>query len=171
MLLFPFQRHKDWRRRLAGGMQQQQQQMHQGYGQQPPGQPTGRLCTPREVGDVFKPCPTHHRNLITDSRIGCESQDENAPDLYIPAMAFVTYILVAGDSRTAVSRTLCFLHLRPMLTSFGRSHAVGFTMGVSESDKTKFDPAMLGRTSSFGIVFWVLEVRMCAVKIKIGENQ
>ena len=27
-------------------------------------------------------------------------EDANAPDLYIPAMAFVTYVLVAGTYRT-----------------------------------------------------------------------
>jgi len=54
-------------------------------------------------------------------------EDENAPDLYIPSMAFITYVLAAG-----------------------------FLSGMSAP--SSFSPEMLGRTSSYGIVLWVLEV-------------
>lgn len=116
VLLFPFQKSKDWRRRTTG--QQQVQYGQQGYGQQTaPQQPMGQAqyCSPRE--------------------------DENAPDLYIPFMAFVTYILVAG-----------------------------FCMGVEAKDKTKFSPEMLGRTSSFGCVFWILEILVVKFGVYILHN-
>jgi len=78
----------------------QQQQQAQQYGQEQPNMEKPMLMmSPRE--------------------------DENAPDLYIPTMAFITYVLTAG-----------------------------FTMGVDSA----FSPEMLGRTSSFGLVLWLLEV-------------
>jgi len=41
--------------------------------------------------------------------------------------------------------------------SCGALSCAGFCMGVDAKDKTKFSPEMLGRTSSFGCVFWILE--------------
>jgi hypothetical protein len=62
-----------------GGQQSQYGQAQPQYGAQAPaeqGKTVGGLLSPRE--------------------------DENAPDLYIPAMAFVTYVLVAGSYRGLV---------------------------------------------------------------------
>jgi len=97
VMAFPFSKKKDWRRRSHDMQQQQQAQQ---YGQEQPNMEKPMLMmSPRE--------------------------DENAPDLYIPTMAFITYVLTAG-----------------------------FTMGVDSA----FSPEMLGRTSSFGLVLWLLEV-------------
>lgn len=74
-------------------------------------------------------------------------QDDNAPDLYIPLMAFVTYVLAAGEMPACVLND------------------AGFWLGVVG----QFTPEILGRTLSSCMVVWTLEVAAWFGSLTLGR--
>lgn len=110
LLIFPY-RHKNWERTV-----------HLDPSYTPLSAPSSAMP------NFFEPAQTPQPTTSTPSTD--QSRDINEPDLYIPLMAFVTYILI-----------------------------VGFVIGSSSTtDSSNFSPELLASTASKGLMITLLEI-------------